>query len=147
MRSAEQGNFKLSSGWNDAVQLFLQDYKVRNFSKESIRRYRKGLEILSQHLITLQLQLRDLSPAVLKNRCCPAYLTKVSLYAPLIVICTSTRPLLNFYMKKGGLTSPLVQTSSRLDYNRLLPTRLPTSINTNCLHCLIVQHLPDYTTT
>lgn len=56
-------SFKLSSGWNDAVQLFLQDCKVRNFSKESIRRYRKGLEKLSQQLITLQLQLRD-APAI-----------------------------------------------------------------------------------
>ncbi|MBT2290549.1 site-specific integrase [Paenibacillus albidus] len=67
-------SFKLSSGWNDAVQLFLQDCKVRNFSKESIRRYRKGLEKLSQHLITLQLQLRDLSPAVFKKQVLPSLL-------------------------------------------------------------------------
>lgn len=57
-------SFKLNSDWNDAVQLFLQDCKVRNFSRESIRRYRKGLEKLQQHLDALELQLRELSHAV-----------------------------------------------------------------------------------
>jgi len=67
-------SFKVSSGWNDAVQLFLQDCKVRNFSKESIRRYRKGLEKLQQHLDALELQLRDLSPTVFKKQVLPSLL-------------------------------------------------------------------------
>lgn len=61
-------SFKLNSGWNVAVQLFLQDCKVRNFSRESIRRYRKGLEKLQQHLVALELQLQDLSPSIFKKR-------------------------------------------------------------------------------
>lgn len=61
-------SFNLNSEWNDAVQLFLQDCKIRNFSKESIRRYSKGLEKLQYHLVTLELHLQDLSPSVFKKR-------------------------------------------------------------------------------
>lgn len=61
-------SFKLNSDWNNAVKLFLQDCKVRNFSKESIPRYRKGLEKLGQHLVALELQLQDLSPSIFKKR-------------------------------------------------------------------------------
>lgn len=66
--------FKLNSGWNDAVQLFLQDCKVRNFSRESIHRYRNGLEKLQQHLNALELQLRDISPSVFKRQVLPSLL-------------------------------------------------------------------------
>ncbi|WP_260866075.1 tyrosine-type recombinase/integrase [Paenibacillus xylanexedens] len=67
-------SFKQNSDWDDAVQLFLQDCKVRNLSRESIRRYRKGLEKLQQHLDALELQLRDLSPAVFKKQVLPSLL-------------------------------------------------------------------------
>ncbi len=67
-------SFKLSSGWNDAVQLFLQDCKVRNFSRESIRRYRNGLEKLQQHLNALELQLQDISPSIFKRQVLPSLL-------------------------------------------------------------------------
>ncbi|MCU6713156.1 tyrosine-type recombinase/integrase [Paenibacillus sp. J5C_2022] len=67
-------SFILHSNWNDAVQLFLQDCKVRNFSRESIRRYRNSLEKLQQHLNALELQLRDFSPAVFKMQVPPRLL-------------------------------------------------------------------------
>lgn len=61
-------SFNLNSDWNNAVQLFLQDCKVRNLSKESIPRYRKSLEKLGQHLVALELQLQDLSSSIFKKR-------------------------------------------------------------------------------
>ena len=67
-------NFKLNSDWYHAVQLFLQDWKVRNFSGESIRRYRKGLEKLQQHLESLELQLRYLSPDIFVKQVIPSLL-------------------------------------------------------------------------
>lgn len=67
-------SFKLNSDWNNAVQFFLQDCKVRNFTRESINRYRKGLKKLQQHLVALELQLRDLSPVVFKNQVLPSLL-------------------------------------------------------------------------
>ncbi|MGG1597520.1 tyrosine-type recombinase/integrase [Paenibacillus naphthalenovorans] len=69
-----QDHFIMNVNWNDAVQFFLQDCKSRNLTKESIRRYRNGLEKFHQHLVIQKLQWLDLSPALLTHHIIPSML-------------------------------------------------------------------------
>ncbi|MFC6331989.1 tyrosine-type recombinase/integrase [Paenibacillus septentrionalis] len=69
-----QDHFTTNVDWNHAVQLFLQDCKSRNLAKETIRRYRNGLEKFHQHLAIQKLQWFDLTPALLTHHIIPSML-------------------------------------------------------------------------
>lgn len=60
--------------YDEAIQLFLQDCKTRNLSKESIRRYRNGLKKFQQHLDLLQLDFRELTTPLFSHRIIPSML-------------------------------------------------------------------------
>lgn len=73
MRSAEQGMLQIKLRLERCGTVVSS--RLRNFSKEGILRYRKGLEKLNQHLITLQLQLW-ISPTVFKKQVLPSLLNE-----------------------------------------------------------------------
>lgn len=69
-----QNHFTTNVDWNHAVQLFLQDCKSRNLTKETIRRYRNGLEKFHQHLAIQKLQWPVLASAHLTHHIIPSML-------------------------------------------------------------------------
>ncbi len=60
----------------EATPLYLQDCKIRNLSKETILRYRKGLQRLQHQLDSLQKDISELTPSDLTHRLIPEMLNK-----------------------------------------------------------------------
>ncbi|WP_346779376.1 tyrosine-type recombinase/integrase [Paenibacillus brevis] len=133
-------SFKLNSDWNATIQLFLQDCKVRNFSKESITRYRKGLEKLSQHLITLQLQLCDLSPTVFKKQVLPSLLDEGLALRTINCNLHIYKSFAQLLYEEGRMTEPF---AAEVRLFKLQPSVAHTFTNE---HLYSLLTLPDRTT-
>jgi integrase/recombinase XerD len=124
----------------EATQLYLQDCKIRNLSKETIRRYRKGLQKFQQQLDSLQKEISEITPSDLTHRIITGMLNEGLSLRSVNCQIAILKELFKFLKTDGWISTNI---AAELKAFKLNPSMKHTFTDGH-LQCLFAQ--PDRTT-